>query len=37
MLWPGSDVETIRGMFHSEVAGEEDSEGYVNLAIYDND
>ena len=37
MLWPGADIELVRGMFHSEVLEEDSIEGYINLALYDED
>lgn len=36
MLWPGPEVEFVRGMFHSEILTE-DNDGYVDLALYDNE
>jgi hypothetical protein len=35
-LWPGAEVESVRGMFHSEVV-DDNIDGFVNLALYDND
>ena len=36
MIWPGAEVETIRGMFHSEVQDDDNYDGNVNLALFNS-